>query len=106
MSICCSGDVARREKSVEGRSAGQAVLFTDDARTVQQNKDLVRLDDCCGVCMRTLLTAASQVAYCGAAEQDVLCINEREVMVRSRAMYDQSAPNVALEGVEADLGKR
>ncbi len=39
-------------------------------------------------------------------EQDVLCINERQVMVRSRGMYDQSAPNVSLEGVEADLAKR
>jgi hypothetical protein len=47
-----------------------------------------------------------KVTYCGSVEQDVLCINERQVMVRSRGMYDQSAPNVSLEGVEADLAKR
>lgn len=47
-----------------------------------------------------------QVSYCGAAEQDLLCINERQVMVRSKTMYDQEPPNTSLEGVRADLDKR
>lgn len=47
-----------------------------------------------------------QVSYCGATEQDVLCINERQVMVRANHMFDNITPNVALEGIEADLSKR
>ena len=48
-----------------------------------------------------------QVSYCGATgEQDVLCINERQVMVRSKGMYDQQPPNTSLEGVQSDLLKR
>jgi hypothetical protein len=48
----------------------------------------------------------AQVIYCGAGEQDLLCINERQVMVRSRGMYDQEPPNTSLEGVQSDLQKR
>lgn len=47
-----------------------------------------------------------QVTYCGAGEQDLLCINERQVMVRSKNMYDTEPPNTSLEGVRADLDKR
>jgi hypothetical protein len=47
-----------------------------------------------------------QVNYCGAGEQDLLCINERQVMVRSKAMYDTEPPNTSLEGVQSDLLKR
>jgi hypothetical protein len=46
------------------------------------------------------------VSYCGAGEQDLLCINERQVMVRSKGMYDQEPPNTSLEGVQSDLQKR
>lgn len=52
------------------------------------------------------LLCVEQVSYCGAAEQDLLCINERQVMVRSKTMYDQEPPNTSLEGVHADLEKR
>lgn len=47
-----------------------------------------------------------QVNYCGAGEQDLLCINERQVMVRSKTMYDTEPPNTSLEGVQSDLQKR
>lgn len=53
-----------------------------------------------------LRCAALQVSYCGAGEQDLLCINERQVMVRSKAMYDTEPPNTSLEGVQSDLQKR
>ncbi len=46
------------------------------------------------------------MSYCGAGEQDLLCINERQVMVRSKNMYDQEPPNTSLEGVRSDLEKR
>lgn len=46
------------------------------------------------------------MSYCGAGEQDVLCINERQVMVRSKSMYDHEPPNTSLEGVRSDLMKR
>ena len=45
-----------------------------------------------------------QVCYCGSGEQDVLCINERQVIVRSKAMYEQ--PNVSTEGIYSDLSNR
>lgn len=53
-----------------------------------------------------LLFTCAQVSYCGVGEQDVLCINEKQVMVRSKNMYDQEPPNTSLEGVRADLDKR
>ena len=59
---------------------------------------------CC--CYVVLLVLVLQVSYCGAVEQDLLCINERQVMVRSKTMYDQEPPNTSLEGVSADLQKR
>lgn len=37
--------------------------------------------------------------YCGSAEQDVLCINERQVMVRSKVMYNDNFS-------QADIMKR
>jgi hypothetical protein len=46
------------------------------------------------------------VTYAGSTEQDVLCINEKQVMVRSRNMYNQEPPNTAWEGVVVDLTKR
>lgn len=67
-------------------SRGQAVLFTNDPRIVALHKDLV--------------------SYCGSTEQDVLCINERQVMVRSKNMYNQLPPNPSLEGVQCDFSKR
>jgi hypothetical protein len=49
-------------------------------------------------------TFVLQVCYCGAGEQDVLCINERQVIIRSKAMYEQ--PNVSMEGINSDLSNR
>ena len=40
----------------------------------------------------------------GGGECDVLCIDERKVMIRSRNMYSQPNPNA--EGVSSDLEKR
>ena len=47
-----------------------------------------------------------QVSYCGSSEQDVLYINERQVMVRSKSMYNDCNPNPNLEGVQCDFSKR
>ena len=61
---------------------------------------------CCPTSAATATATATQVSYCGAGEQDVLCINEKQVMVRSKTMYDQQPPNTSLEGVQSDLDKR
>lgn len=45
-----------------------------------------------------------QVRYCGAGEQDVLCINEKQVMIRSKAMYE--TPNASTKGVPANIEVR
>jgi hypothetical protein len=92
-----------------GRSTrGQSVLFSNDPRVTQAHKEtvttlLVQISR-----LRTSLkpVLAIQVNYCGAGEQDLLCINERQVMVRSKAMYDTEPPNTSLEGVQSDLLKR
>jgi hypothetical protein len=51
-----------------------------------------------------LTTDRVQVYYCGSGEQDVLCINERQVIIRSKAMYEP--PSVASEGIYSDLNNR
>ena len=45
-----------------------------------------------------------QVQYCGAADQDVLHIDERRVMIRSKGMFDKPSPTT--EGVVTDVQKR
>mmetsp|Transcript_26939 Transcript_26939/g.38424 ORF Transcript_26939/g.38424 Transcript_26939/m.38424 type:complete len:104 (+) Transcript_26939:4022-4333(+) len=67
-------------------SRGQAVIFSNDTRIVTANKDLI--------------------SHSGSSEQDVLCINERQVMVRSKNMYNDIPPNPSLEGVTCDFSKR
>jgi len=47
-----------------------------------------------------------QISHSGSSEQDVLCINERQVMVRSKNMYNELPPNPSLEGVLCDFSKR
>jgi hypothetical protein len=64
---------------------GQSVLFSVDPKLAKTEKD--------------------RVTYSGTASQDVLCINERKVMVRSKTMYDK-ATNPAAEGIRSDLSKR
>eukprot|EP01041_Mallomonas_annulata_P001688 gene1688-3265_t len=73
---------ADREKDVFG--GGQSILFTNDNKVVRNEKE--------------------KVHYCGQTEQDVLCINERQVMVRSKDMYEQ--PNSTTAGIHSDLGNR
>jgi hypothetical protein len=63
---------------------GHTVLFTNDAATLRAEK--------------------SRIGYCGNTDQDVLCINERQVMVRSRAMYDKPSP--LAEGIHTDISQR
>lgn len=104
--------------SSRGRSSrGQSVLFSNDPRITLHHKETVRAAAALPchalrreeLCLTTVLrvhTLHQQVTYCGAGEQDLLCINERQVMVRSKAMYDTEPPNTSLEGVRSDLQKR
>ena len=92
-SIHCDGNVVYMgtlkstdsSKNVACGYCGQSVLFTNDVKVVKKLKDTVN--------------------YCGSTEQDLLCINERQVMVKSKYMYND-ATNVALEGIHSDLSKR
>lgn len=45
-----------------------------------------------------------KVQYCGTIDQDVLHIDERKVMVRSKGMFDKPSPTT--EGVVTDVQKR
>ena len=76
---------ADKEKMAGGQRCGQALLLSSHPRVVKTNRELV--------------------TYCGALDQDVLCVNERKVMVRSRNMYN-NAPNVAADGISSDLTQR
>ena len=105
-----------------GISRGQSVLFTNDPKILQVHRETVSnlmksaISHCHAhgkFCQPTthMFTSVAhsyslQVSYCGAGEQDLLCINERQVMVRSKNMYDQEPPNTSLEGVRSDLEKR
>ena len=64
--------------------AGQTILFTNDQAVVRKEKDCV--------------------AYCGGEEQDVLCIDERQVRVRSR--FTSQDPDPSADGVTIDPSKR
>ena len=63
----------------------QTILFTNNPKIIQKEKD--------------------NLVYCGTHEQDVLYINERQVIVRSKDMYRQTR-NVAAEGIYADVANR
>ena len=76
---------ADKEKMMGGQRRGQAVIFSAHPRVVKADRDIV--------------------SYSGATDQDVLCVNERKVMVRSRSMY-ANTPNVAADGVFSDLSQR
>ena len=56
----------------DGLGGCQSLVFTNDPAIVRQEKALV--------------------GYCGADEQDVLCIDERQVRVRSKAMFAEPDP--------------
>lgn len=88
---------------------GQSVVFSNDAKIVQTHRDTVRYLLMIIISQpyeRMMISCYGQVSYCGSTEQDVLCINERQVMVRSKSMYDQEPANIYLEGIHADLNKR
>lgn len=74
-----------QQKQVELFRMSQNVVFSNDVKVVRAERD--------------------GVEYCGASEQDVLYINERQVMVRSKDMYSRR-PSVAAEGVYVDVEKR
>lgn len=79
-------DTSRSKRSLNSfKPSHQTVLFTNDIELVNIEKD--------------------HVNYSGLSEQDVLYINERQVMVRSKDMYNRK-PSVGAEGVFADLQKR
>jgi hypothetical protein len=76
---------ADKEKALLGQRRGQSLLLCAHPRILKSDRELV--------------------SYCGITDQDVLCVNERKVMVRSKNMYD-NAPNVSSDGVFSDLTKR
>eukprot|EP00602_Paraphysomonas_sp_CaronLab_P009978 CAMPEP_0185037942 /NCGR_PEP_ID=MMETSP1103-20130426/32999_1 /TAXON_ID=36769 /ORGANISM="Paraphysomonas bandaiensis, Strain Caron Lab Isolate" /LENGTH=1795 /DNA_ID=CAMNT_0027576163 /DNA_START=144 /DNA_END=5534 /DNA_ORIENTATION=- len=83
-SVVFMGTLRSSDSAGFNPSDGQSVVFTNDPKLTRPEK--------------------SKVCYCGSGEQDVLCINERQVIVRSKAMYEQ--PNVSTEGIYSDLSNR
>ncbi|CAM9649104.1 unnamed protein product [Choristocarpus tenellus] len=74
----------RRAPPLPEEYAGQPILFTNDPCVVRREKE--------------------NILYCGEEEQDVLCIDERQVRVRSRWMH--AAPDPCAEGITANLADR
>lgn len=64
--------------------AGTSILFSNDAALVRSERH--------------------RISYCGNTDQDVLCIDERQVIVRSKAMFDRPSPFA--EGVLTDISLR
>lgn len=62
---------------IPGTSRGQVMLFSNETRHVNQFKDLV--------------------IVASAGDQDVLCINERQVMVRSKTMYQEPPSQIDIQ---------
>jgi hypothetical protein len=48
-----------------------------------------------------MIVFTMQMTYCGSTEQDVLCVNERQVMVQAKCARD--VPSVNSEGVTVNL---
>jgi hypothetical protein len=65
------------------KTQGQVIVFSNEPKVLNAHKDLV--------------------AFYNYNEQDVLCINERQVMVRSKTMYDKPGNNLL---APADIEKR
>jgi hypothetical protein len=61
-----------------------SVVFTNDPKIVKCERE--------------------KVQYCGSTDQDVLHIDERKVMVRSKGMFDKPSPTT--EGVLVDVQQR
>ncbi|ETV65305.1 hypothetical protein, variant [Aphanomyces astaci] len=79
-----SPGVTRLGKVQQGVEFGQPILFTLNPAQVEHEK--------------------RKVVYCGSEDQDVLCINEGQVVIESKAMH--RAPDPGAEGVVVDLDKR
>lgn len=80
----CMGTLLPSERENQSLGGGQSVVFTSDPKIVRAEKD--------------------RINYSGGGETDVLCINERQVMVRSKSMFDK--PNPVAEGIRSDLTAR
>lgn len=80
------------------------VFFSSDHKLISRFKDLSPYLPPASSSMPSSSTQQQQQQQQVEKEQDVLCINERVVMVRSKAMYDQ--PQAGLAGVAVDLQRR
>ncbi|RLO11863.1 hypothetical protein DYB28_011135, partial [Aphanomyces astaci] len=80
-----SPGVTRLGKVQQGVEFGQPILFTLNPAQVEVHEK-------------------RKVVYCGSEDQDVLCINEGQVVIESKAMH--RAPDPGAEGVVVDLDKR
>lgn len=80
-----------------------SVIFTNENGFLTHERNKV---GCIGIACfyRRFADVFIQVQYSGSTEQDVLYINERAVMVRSKAMYEK--PNATTEGIYTDLQNR
>lgn len=76
--------MGKLEKFGSHLDRGQSIVFSNDPTLSRLEKD--------------------KVFYCGSSDQDVLCINDRKVIVRSKGMYED--PSVSSEGICADISKR
>jgi hypothetical protein len=89
--LVCMGTLAdansetRHHPASGGHSQGQTICFSSDPSVVRACKDRL-------------------LPYSGRSEQDVLCVNERSVMVRSKAMQLPADPSAV--GVVADINRR
>jgi hypothetical protein len=89
---------------------GQAIIFSQDMKIMNVHKDLVRQFHYYRFelqALKHLVFLFFKISPIGIQDQDVLCINERQVMVRSKTMYDP--PNtsaIVLENPNTDLFKR
>ena len=83
-SLIYMGSLPMVDSSKYSVDTGSTILFTNDAA-------IVRTERC-------------RVTYCGSTDQDVLCIDERQVIFRSKAMFERPSPFA--EGIQADLSRR
>jgi hypothetical protein len=105
------GTLESSDRENHDLGGGQSIVFTADPKvTVTPVWSIAHapwvnfsphkfITSTCQVAMRE----KDRVTYCGGGECDVLCIDEKKVMIRSRTMY---AANPNAEGVSADVDKR
>lgn len=66
-----NSEIQNRPANISLSRYGQTILFSSDTKLVNAHKDQI------------ILHQVPQTA-----DQDVLCINERQVMIRTKSMYD------------------